>query len=100
MFLIGFDLAFVIIYLSYLSLRTYGLAWTYHEWAAILGTDILAVGACLMFPRLAFVTLSDNLMILALRSMLVEFSLLSQYLRADALPRSSELTAAFDHPFD
>ncbi|KAL7409126.1 hypothetical protein BDY24DRAFT_367278 [Mrakia frigida] len=72
----GFDLAFVIIYLSYLSFRTYGLAFTYHEWSAVLGNDILAVGACLMFPRLAFVTLSDNLMILALRSMLVEFSLL------------------------
>lgn len=68
----------MLIYIFYLSLRTYGLAWTYHEWAAILGNDILAVGACLMFPRLAFVTLQDNLMILALRSMLVEFSLLSK----------------------
>jgi hypothetical protein len=47
----GFDLAFVLVFLSYLSFRTYGLAWNYHEWSAVLGNDILAVGAVLMFPR-------------------------------------------------
>lgn len=30
-------------------------------------------GAVLIFPRLAFVTLADNLMVLSIRSMLTEF---------------------------
>ncbi|CDZ97105.1 hypothetical protein [Phaffia rhodozyma] len=75
----GFDLAFVGIFLSYLSLRIYGLSpWfgSDNQWAATLGIDMLAIGACLMFPRLVFVTLSDNLMILAMRSMIIEFSFL------------------------
>ena len=65
------------------------------EWSRNFGMDILALGACLMFPRwvhksillvrlltsptsrrLAFVTLSNNLMILSLRSMFYEFTLL------------------------
>jgi hypothetical protein len=44
----------VLIYLLYIVLRFYGLSmWFggYNDWAASLGNDILAVGACLMFPR-------------------------------------------------
>lgn len=59
----SFDLAFVVIYLAYLSLRGWGLAHILggggesRKWAAVLGVDLLAIGACVMFPRLAFVSL-------------------------------------------
>jgi hypothetical protein len=33
----------------------------------------LTIGAVLIFPRLAFVTLANNLMVLSIRSMLTEF---------------------------
>lgn len=105
-----FDLAFVVIYLAYVSLRGWGLAHVLggggldREWSAVLGVDLLAIGACVMFPRLVFVSLryvslrlsgplsalganparcttrprvpSDNIMILALRSMIMEFAML------------------------
>ncbi|KAF8586037.1 hypothetical protein K439DRAFT_1646379 [Ramaria rubella] len=45
-------------------------------WALEGGMDCLALAACLIFPRLAFVTLSNNIMILSLRSMFAEFALL------------------------
>ncbi|EJU03811.1 hypothetical protein DACRYDRAFT_21243 [Dacryopinax primogenitus] len=70
-----FDLAFMTIYICYAALRVHGLR---HEltWAKSLGIDLLAIAACIIFPRLAFATLSNNLMILSLRSMLLEFTLL------------------------
>ncbi|KAG9009327.1 hypothetical protein FRB90_008420 [Tulasnella sp. 427] len=71
----AFDIAFITIFMSYGSFRAYGMY--HHElWAKTLGIDILALGACLMFPRLAFVTLSNNLMILSIRSMFYEFTVL------------------------
>ncbi|KAJ9103807.1 hypothetical protein QFC21_002269 [Naganishia friedmannii] len=73
----GFDLGFIVIYLTYLTFRIYGLKHN-DEWAKDFSTDVLAIGAVGMFPRLAFVTLSNNLMILSLRSMMGEF--ISAYL--------------------
>lgn len=49
-----------------------GFYWN-NEWALEFGVDLLAIGAVLMFPRLAFMTLANNLMILSIRSMFVEF---------------------------
>lgn len=68
----GFDLAFVTTFCIYTSLRIYGV---YHHraWARTLGIDFLALIACLMFPRLAFVTFKDNLMVLSLRAMMMQF---------------------------
>ncbi|KAG9050438.1 hypothetical protein FS837_005511 [Tulasnella sp. UAMH 9824] len=71
----AFDIAFITIFISYGSFRAYGLHYD-EKWAKTLGIDILALGACLMFPRLAFVTLSNNLMILSIRSMFYEFTVL------------------------
>ncbi|WVQ81319.1 hypothetical protein IAT38_003442 [Cryptococcus sp. DSM 104549] len=68
----GFDLVFMIIYAVYLSARTYGFHYR-DEDAMALGADWLAIGAVLIFPRLAFVTLANNLMVLSIRSMLTEF---------------------------
>ncbi|PFH51765.1 hypothetical protein AMATHDRAFT_2680 [Amanita thiersii Skay4041] len=69
----GFDLAFVTTYCIYASLRLYGVYHPHGRWARSLGIDFLALIACLMFPRLAFVTLKNNLMVLSLRAMIVQF---------------------------
>ncbi|KAF8596769.1 hypothetical protein BDV93DRAFT_479992 [Ceratobasidium sp. AG-I] len=71
----GFDIAFVTVYLTYACLRMYGVNWD-EAWARELGIDILAMVAVIVFPRLAFVTLSNNLMVLSLRSMFTEFAVL------------------------
>ncbi|KAH7926026.1 hypothetical protein BV22DRAFT_1009996 [Leucogyrophana mollusca] len=68
----GFDLAFVTTYCIYGFFRLYGVYYQ-HKWAQDLGLDFLAVIACLMFPRLAFVTLKNNLMVLSLRAMMMQF---------------------------
>ncbi|KAJ7504347.1 receptor-activated Ca2+-permeable cation channel [Mycena galericulata] len=71
----GFDMVFVATYCFYAFLRVYGV---YHDhvWARTTGVDCLALIACLMFPRLAFVTLKNNLMVLSLRAMLMQFVVL------------------------
>ncbi|GJE91189.1 ion transporter [Phanerochaete sordida] len=71
----GFDLAFVTLFCTYAVLRLYGI-YHYHPWARTTGMDFLALIAVLMFPRLAFVTLRNNLMVLALRAMIVQFVVL------------------------
>lgn len=71
----GFDVAFVTIYWTYAILRIYGISHP-SVWARETGIDCLALIACLMFPRLAFVTLKNNLMVLALRAMFVQFAAL------------------------
>ncbi|KAK7012208.1 hypothetical protein R3P38DRAFT_3019877 [Favolaschia claudopus] len=71
----GFDMVFVGTYGVYAFLRMYGV---YHDrpWARAMGVDSMAAIACLMFPRLAFVTLKNNLMVLSLRAMLLQFAAL------------------------
>ncbi|KAJ4466152.1 hypothetical protein C8J55DRAFT_527523 [Lentinula edodes] len=71
----GFDLAFVTTFMLYAILRLYGV---FHQslWARSTGIDCLALIACLMFPRLAFVTLRNNLMVLSLRAMITQFVVL------------------------
>ncbi|KIJ65577.1 hypothetical protein HYDPIDRAFT_88419 [Hydnomerulius pinastri MD-312] len=68
----GFDLAFVSAYFIYAIFRIYGIVYN-QRWAQDLGIDSLAVIACLLFPRLAFVTLKNNLMVLSLRAMMMQF---------------------------
>ncbi|KAF8653547.1 hypothetical protein AX16_003910 [Volvariella volvacea WC 439] len=68
----GFDLAFITTYFIYGGFRLYGVYY-HHNWARAIGIDCLAIIACLMFPRLAFVTLQNNLMVLSLRAMMVQF---------------------------
>ncbi|KAF8966304.1 hypothetical protein BDZ97DRAFT_1808888 [Flammula alnicola] len=71
----GFDLAFITTFFIYGFLRLYGV-YHHERWARVLGIDVLALIACLMFPRLAFVTFKDNLLVLALRAMIVQFTFL------------------------
>ncbi|KAF7312239.1 hypothetical protein MIND_00236900 [Mycena indigotica] len=67
-----FDTSFVVIFLCYLGMRIKGLV--YSDLAASdLAFDILACGACILFPRLAFFAVSNNVVVLSLRAMIAEF---------------------------
>ncbi|KIM33297.1 hypothetical protein M408DRAFT_326068 [Serendipita vermifera MAFF 305830] len=68
----GFDTAFIAIFLTYFGLRMKGLL-SQDDWFSALAFDIMACGACILFPRLAFFAISNNVVILALRGMVVEF---------------------------
>ncbi|KAM7192262.1 hypothetical protein V8F20_008964 [Naviculisporaceae sp. PSN 640] len=70
------DVTFAVIYWIYLILRIYGWQ-TGTEEPAIQALDVLAMGAPVLIPRLAFNLLSDNLLFLSLRSMMADFALLS-----------------------
>ncbi|KAH9989483.1 hypothetical protein BJV77DRAFT_1151491 [Russula vinacea] len=67
-----FDTAFVVITALYLILRLKGLS-SGDTSLSDLGFDILSCGACILFPRLAFFMVSNNVVILALRAMTAEF---------------------------
>jgi hypothetical protein len=69
----GFDLAFIPVFCTYAILRVYGVNHPKGAWAKAVGVDSLALIACLLFPRLAFVTLKNNLMVLSLRAMISQF---------------------------
>jgi hypothetical protein len=70
------DVGFAIIYLAYLVLRIDGWR-TGSDGPAQQAFDVLALGALVLVPRLAFNLLSDNLVFLSLRSMMTDFSLLT-----------------------
>ena len=66
------DVAFICIYTVYLILRIHGWR-TGESNPAEQAYDVLALAAPVVVPRLAFTLLSDNLMFLALRSMMADF---------------------------
>ncbi|KAJ7052582.1 receptor-activated Ca2+-permeable cation channel [Mycena amicta] len=67
-----FDTSFVLIFLCYAGMRIKGLA--YSDLAASdMAFDVLACGACILFPRLAFFMVSNNVIVLSLRAMIAEF---------------------------
>ncbi|KAL5405421.1 hypothetical protein PMIN06_007404 [Paraphaeosphaeria minitans] len=70
------DVTFVVIYLSYLGLRV----WAWSVDSSDLGRqalDILAIAAPILFPRLAFNLMPENMLFIALRAMVKEFTALS-----------------------
>ncbi|KAF9466490.1 receptor-activated Ca2+-permeable cation channel [Collybia nuda] len=67
-----FDFSFVAIFLGYLMFRIQGLHHNDIE-ASTLAFDILSCGACILFPRLAFFAVSNNVVILSLRAMVSQF---------------------------
>ncbi|KAI0774788.1 hypothetical protein BD413DRAFT_472139 [Trametes elegans] len=71
----GFDLAFVTLYCTYAAMRVIGV-YDHRHWAKEMGINCLALIAVLMFPRLAFVTFRNNVMVLSLRAMMVQFVVL------------------------
>ncbi|KAI0816960.1 hypothetical protein BC628DRAFT_1404843 [Trametes gibbosa] len=71
----GFDLAFVTLYCTYAAMRFIGV-YDDKRWAKEMGINCLALIAVLMFPRLAFVTFKNNVMVLSLRAMMMQFVVL------------------------
>ncbi|PIL35412.1 transporter [Ganoderma sinense ZZ0214-1] len=67
-----FDSSFIVIFLVYLGYRLKGLH-TGDAASSDFAFDVLACGACILFPRLAFFAVSNNVVVLALRSMMAEF---------------------------
>ncbi|KAF8339538.1 uncharacterized protein EI90DRAFT_3151052 [Cantharellus anzutake] len=62
----------VALFLTYLGLRVQGI--THHDgWYSDLAFDVLSCGACLLFPRLAFFAVSNNVVVLALKGMVADF---------------------------
>ncbi|KAJ7637601.1 receptor-activated Ca2+-permeable cation channel [Mycena polygramma] len=67
-----FDTSFVLVFLCYVGLRIKGFS--YGDLAASeMSFDVLACGACILFPRLAFFAVSNNVVVLSLRAMIAEF---------------------------
>ena len=70
------DVTFAVIYWVYLGLRVYGWQ-TGRDGLGQQAVDVLAMGAPVLIPRLAFNLLSDNLVFLSLRAMMSDFALLT-----------------------
>ncbi|KAI1208747.1 nonselective cation channel [Annulohypoxylon truncatum] len=70
------DVMFVLVYWAYIILRIYGWKCGQLE-PGQQALDVLAMGAPVLVPRLAFNLLSDNLVFLSLRSMMADFTLLT-----------------------
>ncbi|PPR00897.1 hypothetical protein CVT24_000382 [Panaeolus cyanescens] len=68
----GFDFAFIVVFIAYLSLRVRGLSHDEVE-SSRMAFDILACGACILFPRLAFFAVSNKMVVLSLRAMIIQF---------------------------
>ncbi|KAH9856662.1 hypothetical protein C2E23DRAFT_772105 [Lenzites betulinus] len=67
-----FDSSFIVIFLVYLGYRIKGLAHN-DPVSSDFAFDVLACGACILFPRLAFFAVSNNVIVLALRAMMADF---------------------------
>ena len=70
------DVIFAFTYGSYLILRICGMA-AHNIKLSRLALDILTTGAPVLVPRLAFNLMSNNMLIVALRVMMADFSILS-----------------------
>ena len=70
------DFMFILIYSVYLLLRIHNLA-TGDVRSGIVSLDILAAGAPVLIPRLAFNLLSENMLFVSLRAMMADFTVLT-----------------------
>ncbi|KAJ7716736.1 receptor-activated Ca2+-permeable cation channel [Mycena maculata] len=68
----AFDTSFCVVFLCYVGLRINGITYG-HLGASAMAFDVLSCGACILFPRLAFFAVSNNVVVLSLRAMIVEF---------------------------
>lgn len=69
----SFDMSFLLIFFVYLGLRLHGLlasSLQFSEWAF----DVLACGAAILFPRLAFTVVQGDVVLIALKAMFVDFA--------------------------
>ncbi|CAI6339060.1 unnamed protein product [Periconia digitata] len=70
------DITFVIVYLAYSLLRIYAFFVDSTDYGR-QALDLLAIAAPLLFPRLAFNLMPENMLFIALRAMVKEFTALS-----------------------
>lgn len=70
------DITFVVVYVCYLLLRIYAFLVSSPEMGR-QALDLLAIAAPLLFPRLAFNLMPENMLFIALRAMVKEFTALS-----------------------
>ncbi|KAK8869725.1 hypothetical protein IAR55_000293 [Kwoniella newhampshirensis] len=68
----AFDMGYIAIFLLYFCLRIFALA-SHSPNTSDLAFDILACAACIIFPRLVFFVVKENVVILALRGMVTSF---------------------------
>ncbi|KAK4058401.1 hypothetical protein OIO90_000559 [Microbotryomycetes sp. JL221] len=66
------DALFVVNFLIFLTMRLVGL-WTQDEALSDLAFDVLALAACLLFPRLTISLLRGNVVLMALSAMIREY---------------------------
>ncbi|XP_006459110.1 hypothetical protein AGABI2DRAFT_66204 [Agaricus bisporus var. bisporus H97] len=68
----AFDFSFTLIFLVYLCLRINGLYYNDLRTSSF-AFDVLACGACILFPRLAFFAVANHIVILSIQAMIVQF---------------------------
>lgn len=68
----GFDLAYIAVFLTYLVLRISARI-HHNKDESDFAFDVLACGACFLFPRLIFFFLKNNAVILSLQGMIATF---------------------------
>ncbi|KAH8919062.1 hypothetical protein BT69DRAFT_1337623 [Atractiella rhizophila] len=68
----GLDAVFVTLFLFYAGLRAYGLK-KQEEVYRDQAYAVLTSAACVLFPRFAFVSLADNVLVLSLRALMSSF---------------------------
>lgn len=66
------DASFAVIYVCYLVVRIYGYS-THNDRASDTALEILATGAPVLVPRLAFNLMSENMLFVSLRDMMSDF---------------------------
>lgn len=70
------DLAFVGIFLTYFGIRMHGLA-TSDGALGKQALDVLALGAPILLPRMAFCLMPENMLFICLREMMADFTFLT-----------------------
>lgn len=70
------DVMFIVVYAIYFTMRLHGLRVGSLE-TGQQALDVLALGAPVLIPRLAFNLMSENMLFVSLRSMIQDFSLLT-----------------------
>ena len=70
------DITFVIIFCCYFGVRMHGFSTNDPEYAK-LASDIISMAAPILLPRLAFCLMPENMLLIALRSMMSDFAFLT-----------------------
>ncbi|KAF2760801.1 hypothetical protein EJ05DRAFT_461371 [Pseudovirgaria hyperparasitica] len=70
------DISFCVIYITYLTVRIHGWAVGNMEQCR-QALDLLSIASILLFPRIAFNVVPDNMLFLSLRAMMADFTVLT-----------------------